>query len=566
MYKYWRPLTVFLAVMIATSGCASLIKPPLPASPTPQPIINIPTDTPLPPTAMVVLPTFTDTPVVQSLWTDPAVPAALVKQLDLPSSVRMVSSPDQADLHLAPGAGGGWTARWIYALVAPFPTFSDGVSLDDLQRSWRGEKTDLFQGHPLLLSASTKAAFTSLWGTPADSAVQVLDESQIITTAWDQKIAWSLVPFEALEPRWKVLRVDNQTPMDRSLDVASYPLAVTFVLKGDAQALKSLEEQSTAAKKTVMPATNRDTKKMTTVVMTGVTALVRATADRMEKKGLTYPAQDIVSWLQNADFTHISNEISFDPDCAKPNASDPRLFFCSNPKYIELLDYIHANVIDMTGNHLNDFGSDKLLYTLDIYRQHGMNYYAAGENADKARQPILLEHNGNKIAFIGCNPVGPVHDWATADKPGAAKCDMAWMAQEVSQLKADGYLPIVTFQYYETYSPVPTPDQVRDFRAMAAAGAVIVSGSQAHRPQAMEFLGGCFIHYGLGNLFFDQMDTPWTGTRNEYIDRHIFYDGRYIGTDLFTALLEDYAKPRPTTAKERDAMLEEEFKASGWIQ
>src|SRR5512141_2186490 len=99
---------------------------------------------------------------------------------------------------------------------------------------------------------------------------------------------------------------------------------------------------------------------------------------------------------------------------------------------------------------------------------------------------------------------------------------------------------------------------------MADAGATIVSGSQAHFPQTMEFYNDAFIHYGLGNLFFDQMDVPVTGTREEFIDHHVFYDGKYLGVEMFTALLEDYARPRPMTSAERDDFLTRIFSAAGW--
>ncbi|RME88382.1 MAG: hypothetical protein D6770_07150, partial [Anaerolineae bacterium] len=100
--------------------------------------------------------------------------------------------------------------------------------------------------------------------------------------------------------------------------------------------------------------------------------------------------------------------------------------------------------------------------------------------------------------------------------------------------------------------------------AIADAGATIVSGSQAHFPQAMEIYHGTFIHYGLGNLFFDQMDIPEWGTRREFLDRHVFYDGRYIGTELLTAMLEDYARPRPMTPDERESLLTTIFGVSDW--
>jgi poly-gamma-glutamate synthesis protein (capsule biosynthesis protein) len=78
----------------------------------------------------------------------------------------------------------------------------------------------------------------------------------------------------------------------------------------------------------------------------------------------------------------------------------------------------------------------------------------------------------------------------------------------------------------------------------------------------MEFYQGAFIHYGLGNLFFDQMQA--LSMRQEFIDRHVFYDGKYISTELLTAMLEDYAQPRPMTPSERVDLLSEMFTKSGW--
>jgi poly-gamma-glutamate synthesis protein (capsule biosynthesis protein) len=71
-----------------------------------------------------------------------------------------------------------------------------------------------------------------------------------------------------------------------------------------------------------------------------------------------------------------------------------------------------------------------------------------------------------------------------------------------------------------------------------------------------------FVHYGLGNLFFDQMKPEIS--RQEFIDRHVFYDGQYLGVELLTALLEDYAQPRPMQPQERAAFLEKIFSLSQW--
>jgi poly-gamma-glutamate synthesis protein (capsule biosynthesis protein) len=111
-------------------------------------------------------------------------------------------------------------------------------------------------------------------------------------------------------------------------------------------------------------------------------------------------------------------------------------------------------------------------------------------------------------------------------------------------------------------SPYPLQNQIESFRGAAEAGAVIVNGSQAHRPQTMEFYAGSFIHYGLGNLFFDQMHS--LPLRQEFLDRHVFYAGRHISIELLTALLEDYAQPRPMNPQERAELLAEIFEVSGW--
>jgi poly-gamma-glutamate synthesis protein (capsule biosynthesis protein) len=304
--------------------------------------------------------------------------------------------------------------------------------------------------------------------------------------------------------------------------------------------------------------------------MTGVTALVRRTAWTMEHKGILYPGQAIRDWLREADITHISNEIPFAQDCPYPDPNQEAIVFCSDPRYLQLLEDVGADVIELTGNHFQDWGSSATLNTLEMYRQRGLLYFGGGSDLADSQKSVEIVNNGNHIAFIGCNAPGPDYAWATESQPGAAPCgDLTWMVNEIARLRSAGFLPIATFQYYEYYSPEPRPNQLHDFRKVADAGALIVSGSQAHAPQAMEFYNDTFILYGLGNLFFDQMVYPLGNvmskiTRKELITRHIFYDNRYISTELLTAMLEDYARPRPMTEQERIELLTDLFTVSGW--
>jgi poly-gamma-glutamate synthesis protein (capsule biosynthesis protein) len=494
-----------------------------------------------------------------SLWIDPALPASLREQVVLPPDIALADSPEGASLRLEIGAQ-RTVSHWVYALASPFPTTQEGIAQSELQRLWGSEAGAPSSSKPLLMDKGTLAALTAAWGAPAAQAVQVLTAPELLDYAWQHRPAWAILPFEALEPRWKVLKVDGQSPLDKNFDQETYPLAVPVSLDGDptlAEAMRTVYGQ------TLLPASNRDPQRLTILAMTGVTALVRGTAFAMERKGIRYPAGDVGALLQAADLTHVSNEVPFTEDCPYPDPFQADMRFCSDPRYIELLEAIGTDIVELTGDHIQDWGQDAMLFTLDMYRQRDWPYFGGGKDIDEARQAITVEHNGNRLAFIGCNAKGGAYAQASPGQPGAVACGYDFMEAEIARLRHQGYLPIATFQHVEYYTYPAQPDQERDFRRMARAGAAVVSGSQAHQPQSMEFLAGAFIHYGLGNLFFDQYDVSQE-TRQAFIDLHIFYDGRYISTELVPILFIDYARPRLMTEKERRELLEAVFGASGW--
>jgi poly-gamma-glutamate capsule biosynthesis protein CapA/YwtB (metallophosphatase superfamily) len=132
---------------------------------------------------------------------------------------------------------------------------------------------------------------------------------------------------------------------------------------------------------------------------------------------------------------------------------------------------------------------------------------------------------------------------------------------QVQNTVEDGKIPIVTFQHYEACQTNPMSAQKVDMDRLAQAGAMIVSGSQAHCPQSMTFVEDSFVHYGLGNLFFDQM---WDSYRNSFLDYHVFYNGQYLGVQLLTTRLEDASQPRPMTGEERALFLEKILSQCDW--
>ncbi|MCB8966202.1 MAG: CapA family protein [Ardenticatenaceae bacterium] len=548
--------------MVAIPACAGETEL---VSPTPTAVstivLTLPPTPPITPSPIAATATPAPTPAPRfTVGIETAVPAAFH------NTAQAVTHPYPRDFAWVAGDGdvqitldaGQPLGQWVYAVAAPFATVTDTIAATALQSAWlTGEGA-----WQVVVDEETAVLFTQLWGTP-HTAVQIVPAETLLATLWEKRPFTgsaagqqpvTLLPFERLSPQLKVLRYADMSPLDADFDAAAYPLTVMVGAVGEETAVAEFLRLWNG------PLTNRDPAKLTTVAMTGVTALVRATAFQMELNGILYPGEEVAPILQMADIAHVSNEVAFAPNCPYP---DPLggTSFCSRDSYFALLESVGVDVVELTGNHVNDWGQENLQHTLDLYDAAGWAYFGGGRDTQDAQQAALFTDHGNQIAFVGCNPVGPVYAWATAVHAGSRPCDESFYTQ-IETLAAQGYVVIATLQYDELYDYRPSAQQRLDFERVAAAGATAVSGSQGHHAQGFAFYGDSFIHYGLGNLFFDQMDQ--LGTRQTFVDTYVIYEGRLLSVNLWTGLIENYARPRVMTAGEREGALTAVFQASDW--
>ncbi len=472
---------------------------------------------------------------------------------------RVITDTQQADIWINVDGDGMLLAERIYVPVARFATLRDEVSAVDLLAQWMGAPEP--GQMPLAADPSALAGLTLLWGSPAQ--VEVLPDAAAVAAALEPYPArLGVLPFDQLAPQVKALTMNGLDPTNNDFDASEYPLTVRLYVnaKPDAQdAAAGLQ----AAVEAAGVQTNRDPAKLTVLAMTGVTAMARMTALRMEQNGYGYPAEVVGPELSRADITHISNEIPFTEDC-QVNASENNLTLCSRTEYLEALRGVGVDIVGLTGNHLNDFGEQASLWSMQFYRDQSLPTYGGGSNLEESLKPLLVEHNGNRLVFLGANQYGPEFAWAAADWPGSAPYDLAGISQAITDARSDldADLVLVELQWEESYDTLPIQSQREGLQALSSAGADIVTGVQSHVPQAVGFGDGGLILYGLGNFFFDQM---WSqATREGLIPRHTFYDGRHLSTRLLTTVLEDFAQPRWTTDAEREALLRRVFTASGW--
>ena len=475
-------------------------------------------------------------------------------------TVYLLDQPRNADvqIRLAPGAEqaeGVLYTRYM-APVAPFATVEDDVSIAELRLRWQGRG-----GGPLIVEADYVSELEVVFGEEADPSVHFASSSSLpaLLEATDGAIA--IVPFENLTPVLKVLHLNGVNILSNSFSATAYPLTVVVAVTGSES-----ETIAEAMRPHITQPTNRSSEELTALIMTGVTAMARVTAARMDAKGFDYPAWVIAPTLHAADITHVSNEVPFLQDCvADPSLNN--MILCSDPEYWAALAAIGTDIVGLSGNHINDFGRDGARESIGWYRQNEIQIYGAGLNEEEACTPLLWSHNENRFAFIAALAHHPTFARATADEPGACYFfDNKEKIYATIQLLSNLVDVIaVELQYEESYNPGPLSRQVRDFRELRAAGADIVTGVQSHVPQAMEPYGyggekPGIIVYGLGNLFFDQM-WSWQ-TRTSLIARHTIHQGRVINTEILTTVIVDYAQPRWATEAERNDILRQIFVAA----
>ena len=281
--------------------------------------------------------------------------------------------------------------------------------------------------------------------------------------------------------------------------------------------------------------------KLFTINQTGTTAIGRRLFYRIKDTGDGGQfAENIASFLSKTDLTHISNEVSFADDCD----SGLTMIFCTSYLAYDTIEAIGTDVIELTGNHNNDWGTKANLATIDFYHEKGIKTFGGGKNEEEAAQPLEFNEKNTKLTWIAINNSTSSKEngqGATATAPGANIYDEALTRAQIEEAKAKGDFVIVNVQYSECYCypdygveyPAcdgPISGQTEFFRSLIDMGADMVVGTSAHQPQTYELYNGKPIFYGLGNLFFDQ--AMWPDTSKGYVLTHYFIDGKYVQTRI----------------------------------
>jgi enterochelin esterase-like enzyme len=427
------------------------------------------------------------------------------------------------------------TGYEVFLPVVAFPSRTYTMTSEQINAVFAGEYD------PKLIVSTDTAARLIAQGVQLNPQTEQNTPEEVNKTLWRDRARYALLPFEEITQRLRVVWIDEQNPLlglvGATQSATPYPFAFASTTP------------------------NFEPPKLTRVMLSGVTAMARRLNPVLDANGMEWAAKEIAPITQRADFFHTSNEVSFVPSC--PQAMDGQSMlggggsFCSKPEYFDIFPLLGLDIVELSGNHNNDYGYQAYLDNLAWYRDNNIATVGGGETVDNARRPLIIDHNSNSIAWVTCNFVGPyyalVNEEGSDPRPGAAACDREWLSATLPALNVDHDLVILTVQYLEHDLYTPTVAQENDFRFWADLGADVVVGTQAHFPQGYEFTPiasgrEAFLHYGLGNFLFDQ---DWFAGERFFLDELYVYDGALQFVDVYMGIAAEMGRPRLMTPDER---------------
>ena len=207
-----------------------------------------------------------------------------------------------------------------------------------------------------------------------------------------------------------------------------------------------------------------------------------------------------------------------------------------NPAMMSVFSDCGFNVVSLASNHAMDWGADALLDSLDNFHKRGIQTVGAGANIEEARRPVIVEHNGVRVAMLAYCSILNEGYAATAQRAGVAPLrihtyyrpqesqpgfppkivtvpyeeDLAAMLGDIASAKRDNHVVVVSLHWGIHH----ILKMIADYQPLVAdaafrAGADLILGHHAHIPKAIGVHSGKVCFYSLSNFIMSASEkTP----------------------------------------------------------
>jgi len=184
-----------------------------------------------------------------------------------------------------------------------------------------------------------------------------------------------------------------------------------------------------------------------------------------------------------------------------------------HPQNVGCLSAARISACALANNHVLDWGYDGLSETLQTLDAAGIAHSGAGNDAEEAMQPAVLDTvaNGRVLFFsLGSTTSGIPHEWkATSISPGVNLLDdlseatAARLCDQMRTYQQPGDLVVASLHWGSNWGYEIPREQIVFAHRLIEEGVAIVHGHSSHHVKAIEVFKGRLILYGCGDFITD---------------------------------------------------------------
>ena len=217
--------------------------------------------------------------------------------------------------------------------------------------------------------------------------------------------------------------------------------------------------------------------------------------------------------------------------------------FVSNSTFVDHLKLAPITIANLANNHVFDCGVDGIKETRKVLIEKNILSVGAGQDLQEACEPLLVQHEGFRIAFVSYNFMLEDLVSAQANRAGGASMDACNHDYNNIRLQKGADLIIASI-HLGYWSPDVNEAQVKVVQHLFDSGVDMVIGHSPHMPQAIAATkGGNLAFFSLGNFILRPDYIMPELAHTTIVPKIDFYADNTVNVTIYPVRIDDGGTP-----------------------